>query len=178
MYANLIYFNETPVLTDNEYDLIKEYFENRFPGAPILKEVGAPIPSSLIVRNKVVLPYEMPSMDKIKPDTKALDSWKTKYNGDYVLSCKLDGVSGLYSTESESKTGKLYTRGDGKVGLDISHLIPYLNLPKKNNIVIRGEFIIKKKVFLEKYKKEFANPRNLVSGILLQKKNRSQIGRC
>ena len=170
MYANLIYFNETPVLTDNEYDLIKEYFENRFPGAPILKEVGAPIPSSLIVRNKVVLPYEMPSMDKIKPDTKALDSWKTKYNGDYVLSCKLDGVSGLYSTESESKTGKLYTRGDGKVGLDISHLIPYLNLPKKNNIVIRGEFIIKKKVFLEKYKKEFANPRNLVSGILLQKK--------
>ena len=33
----------------------------------------------------------MASMDKIKPDTGALHSWKSKYNGPYVLSCKLDG---------------------------------------------------------------------------------------
>jgi NAD-dependent DNA ligase len=169
-YANQLYFNETSdsILNDNEYDLIKEYVESRFPCSQVLKEVGASIPA--FCKNKVDLPYEMPSMDKIKPDTKALESWKMRFKSDYVLSCKLDGVSGLYSTEGNNGQGKLYTRGDGKVGLDISHLIPYLNLPKQKNIVIRGEFIIKKKVFLEKYKKEFANPRNLVSGILLQKK--------
>ena len=66
----------------------------------------------------------------------------TKYTGPYVLSCKLDGVSGLYTTEGSEP--KLYTRGDGKVGQDISHLIPYLRLPKTKNIVIRGEFIIPK----------------------------------
>ena len=32
-------------------------------------------------KNKVKLPYEMWSMDKIKPDTNALNKWKEKYNG-------------------------------------------------------------------------------------------------
>jgi NAD-dependent DNA ligase len=84
-----------------------------------------------------------------------------------VLSCKLDGVSGLYTTEGA--TPKLYTRGDGKVGQDISHLIPHLRLPKTKGIVIRGEFIIPKLIFETKYKAKFANPRNMVSGIVNHK---------
>jgi DNA ligase (NAD+) len=106
-------------------------------------------------------------MDKIKPDTNILLSWTKKFQGPYVLSCKLDGVSGLYTTEDQ--TPKLYTRGDGKVGQDVSYLIPYLNLPKNKGIVIRGEFIIKKNVFETKYKNEFANPRNMVAGIINHK---------
>lgn len=85
----------------------------------------------------------MGSMDKRKPDTNELDKWKQKYHGDgYVLSCKLDGVSGLYVTEGEKP--KLYTRGDGKIGQDVSHFIPYLRLPKEKGLAIRGEFIIPK----------------------------------
>jgi NAD-dependent DNA ligase len=90
-----------------------------------------------------------------------------KYSGPFVLSCKLDGVSGMYSTEG--KTPKLYTRGDGNIGQDISHLIPFLKLPKEKGIVVRGEFIIPKETFDEKYKVLFANPRNLVSGIVNSK---------
>ena len=45
----------------------------------------------------------MGSMDKIKPDTDALDKWKKKYKGKYIISGKLDGVSGLYSTENNEK---------------------------------------------------------------------------
>ena len=90
----------------------------------MVKEVGAPVE-----KNKAILPYQMGSMDKIKPDTNEILNWTKKFKGPYVLSCKLDGVSGLYTTEGS--TPKLYTRGDGKVGQDISHLIPYLNLPKK-----------------------------------------------
>jgi NAD-dependent DNA ligase len=107
-------------------------------------------------------------MDKIKPDTQALSNWMNKYKGPYVLSCKLDGVSGLYSTEG--KEPKLYTRGDGKVGQDVSHLIPYLRLPKTKGLVIRGEFIIPKAIFETKFKAKFANPRNMVSGIVIGKK--------
>ena len=110
----------------------------------------------------------MPSMDKIKPDTTVLQSWKAKYPGPYVLSCKLDGVSGMFDTKSGSKS-KLYTRGNGAIGQDISHLIPVLNLPKEKGWVVRGEFIIPKQVFEEKYKSSFANPRNLVSGIINSK---------
>jgi NAD-dependent DNA ligase len=109
----------------------------------------------------------MASMDKIKPDTNALTNWMKKYKGPYVVSCKLDGVSGLYTTEE--KEPKLYTRGDGKIGQDVSYLIPHLRLPKTKGIVIRGEFIIPKKVFETKYSGQFANPRNLVAGIINHK---------
>jgi NAD-dependent DNA ligase len=158
------YHNQTPLLTDSEYDIIKDYFESKYLLEYLLwcKEVGAPVE-----KNKATLPYQMGSMDKIKPDTNELFSWTKKFKGPYVLSCKLDGVSGLYTTEGP--TPKLYTRGDGKVGQDISYLIPYLNLPKNNGLVIRGEFIIQKNVFELKYKDEFANPRNMVAGIINHK---------
>ena len=151
-----------PVMTDNEYDIMHKFIEKKYPKNQSLQEVGA-----VVVKNKVQLPYEMWSMDKIKPDTGILETWSKKYNGPYVLSCKLDGVSGLYTTENNEK--KLYTRGDGKVGQDVSHLIPYLQLPDIQDVVLRGEFIIPKQKFDEKYKEKFANPRNLVAGIVNQK---------
>lgn len=161
--ANDAYYNSNnPLLTDNEFDIIKEYAETKYAQNEVLQQIGAPVS-----RNKVELPFNMPSMDKIKPDTNILDKWKKKYKGPYVLSCKLDGVSGLYTTQGS--TPKLYTRGDGKIGQDISHLIPYLKLPKVKDVVVRGEFIIKKQTFDQKYKHSFANPRNMVSGIINSK---------
>jgi len=155
------YYNEEPLLTDGEYDILKEYVENKYPQNKTVKEVGAPIE---ILKNKATLPYEMASMDKIKPDTNALAQWKKKFSGPYVISGKLDGVSGLYTTEGSS--AKLYTRGNGKVGQDVAHLIPYLQLPTEGGIVVRGEFILPKKVFKEKYSQGYANARNLVAGIV------------
>jgi len=160
--ANKKYYNQTPIMTDNQYDIVKEYIEHKFPNNLATTEIGAEVE-----RNKVKLPYEMASMDKIKPDTNALSNWASKFKGPYVLSCKLDGVSGLYTTKGS--TPKLYTRGNGKVGQDVSHLIPFLRLPKTKDIVIRGEFIIPKEVFENKYKNTFANPRNMVAGIINHK---------
>jgi NAD-dependent DNA ligase len=166
--TNELYRNQEPILTDNQFDILEDFIRNKYPDNKVIKQIGAPIP---VGKNKATLPYEMWSMDKIKPDTKALDNWKAKFGGPYVLSCKLDGVSGLYTTEG--KEPKLYTRGDGKIGQDVSHFIPYLRLPSKKEgsegFVIRGEFIIPKMIFENKYKKDFANPRNLVSGIVNQK---------
>jgi len=171
--ANANYYNEKGgLMTDNEYDIVKEYIEKKYPKNEVIQQIGAPIADR--VKNKVVLPYEMWSMDKIKPDSNALGGWVKKYPGPYVLSCKLDGVSGLYSTEGPSP--KLYTRGDGKVGQDVSFLLASLKLPKEKGIVVRGEFIIPKKVFAEKYAEQFANPRNLVSGIVNSKKADEKTG--
>ena len=151
--------NELPLITDNQYDILEDFIKDKYPKNTVVGKIGAPVE-----KNKVNLPYEMASMDKIKPDTKALASWKSKYSGRYVVSCKLDGVSGMYTTEN--KTFKLYTRGDGKVGQDISHFIPHLNLPKDADIVVRGEFIMSKSVFSKKYADKFANGRNLVAGTI------------
>jgi len=160
--SNKAYFNNIPIMTDNEYDIIKEFIEKKYPNNNIITEIG-----SVVEINKVTLPYSMGSMDKIKPNTSSLNIWCKVYKGPYVLSCKLDGVSGLYTTEGS--IAKLYTRGDGKVGQDISHLIPYLKLPKIKGLVIRGEIIIPKMVFDTKYKSKFANPRNMVAGIINHK---------
>ena len=162
--ANDAYYNKSgQLLTDSEYDIIRDYMERTYPKNEVLTQVGAPVEKS-----KVLLPYNMPSMDKIKPDTNALAAWMVKYPGPYTISCKLDGVSGMYSTEGDAP--KLYTRGNGTVGQDISHLLPKLNLSTEPGYVVRGEFIIPKTVFLEKYKETFANARNLVSGIINSKK--------
>ena len=161
-YANVHYRNLQPIMTDNQYDILEDYISDKYPKNEVIHKIGAPVE-----RNKVTLPYQMGSMDKIKPDTGALANWMAKYRGPYVLSCKLDGVSGLYTTEGSAP--KLYTRGDGKVGQDVSHLIPHLRLPKTKGIVIRGEFIIPKAVFDSKYKTKFANPRNMVAGIINHK---------
>ena len=163
--ANAAYYNETPVLTDNEFDILREFTAKKYPKNEAVCKIGAPIQG----KNKVSLPYEMPSMDKIKPDSGALAGWMAKYTGPYVLSCKLDGVSGLYVCSQKGEY-KLYTRGDGCVGQDISHLISVLRLPKlPQGMAVRGEFILPKTVFAEKYAPEFANARNLVSGIINRK---------
>tara|TARA_B100001063_G_scaffold247259_1_gene291843 strand:- start:6801 stop:8909 length:2109 start_codon:yes stop_codon:yes gene_type:complete len=167
--ARLSYYNDEPLITDNEYDIVKEYMEKKYPTNEETSIIGANVKS-----DKVKLPYFMGSMDKIKPDTNAIERWKLKYKGPYVISAKLDGVSGLYSTENGDI--KLYTRGNGKIGQDISKFIPYMNLPviKNDNnenidIVVRGEFIMKRSNFENNYIDKFSNSRNLISGIINSK---------
>ncbi len=160
--ANKLYYNENPIFNDNEYDIIKEFVEEKYPTNKVLSEIGAPVSK----KEKVTLPYFMGSMDKLKSE-EAVNKWVEKYPSDYIISAKLDGVSGLYSTENGIP--KLYTRGNGKVGQDVTHLIPYLKLPQDLGLTIRGEFIIEKQIFDQFYKAEFANPRNFVSGIINSK---------
>jgi len=152
----------SPIMSDAEYDILDEFIKTKYPNNELIAQIGA-----VVTKNKATLPYEMWSMDKIKPDTNSLTSWMKEYLGDYLISGKLDGVSGLYTTEGAEP--KLYTRGNGKVGQDVSHLIPKLRLPKNKGVVIRGEFIIKKDTFNTKYADKFSNPRNMVAGIVNQK---------
>jgi DNA ligase (NAD+) len=175
-YSNQ-YTNSSNVImmTDNEYDILLDYTANKFPYNAVVKEGHTIISTTSFENTKVQLPYQMWSMDKIKPDTDALLKWTKKYKGQCVLSCKLDGISALYSTETGSP--KLYTRGNGIIGQDISHLIPYLNINKlsspelnSNNLTIRGEIIISKHIFKTKYASQFANPRNFVAGLVNTKK--------
>ena len=153
---------QTITLQDQQYDILREYVEKKHPDAPALQEIGTEIE-----KHKVKLPVNMPSMDKIKPDTNSLPTWKQKYTGPYVISCKLDGVSGLYYAQNGER--KLYTRGNGTIGQDVSHLLKYIDIPNIQNVIVRGEFIISKKNF-EKYKDTTSNMRNMVAGIVNRKK--------
>lgn len=157
--------NDTPLFSDDLFDMIKDYLEEINPNHPILNSIGA-----AVTKDKVELPYFMGSLDKIKNDEKLIEKFKATYPCSYIVSDKLDGNSALYYISKEGKTS-LYTRGDGSIGQDVSHLLPFImNIPKKvqegmHGLAVRGEIIISKKDF-EKVKDKGANARNMVAGIL------------
>lgn len=165
--ANYEYHTKgTPVFSDHIFDLIKEYLEVIAPEHPVLKNIGASTSGK-----KVKLPFYMGSLDKIKNDPKALATYTSKFKGDWVISDKLDGNSGLLCYDG--KTFSLYTRGDGTYGQNISHLIPFLaNTVKFNSqhvpFAVRGELIISRKDFAAIADKG-ANARNTVAGLLNSK---------
>ena len=91
--ANKAYYNTgKPLLEDSEYDKLIDIMKERFPNSDVLNQIGAPIRSEI---EKVKLPYWMGSMDKVKPDSKQLISWLSKYSPPYIISQKLDGLSAL-----------------------------------------------------------------------------------
>lgn len=164
---NKYYCEEDPVLTDSEYDIIREYFLEKYPTNELAVNSGHTTCTLSITKNKVKLPFELWSMDKIKPTTNALHKWTDTYKGPFVISTKLDGISALYVNNS-TEGAKLYTRGNGTFGQDISHLIPYLIKKEYKNTAMRGEIIITKENF-NTYYKTFANARNFVSGVVNKK---------
>ena len=119
--AQHAYHNGLPeTMTDAEYDAAIDRLEEMAPDHPLLKKVGAALPAALAAE-EVELPIPLPSLNKAKPGT--LAKWLAKYPAAaYQVSTKLDGCSALWLPE----TRKLYTRGDGIRGRDISTFVPYM----------------------------------------------------
>jgi NAD-dependent DNA ligase len=164
--SNKQYYNfDNPIMSDEEYDILKDELQNRNPNHKLLKQIGDDTHS----KDKIKLPYFMGSMDKIKPNTGVVDKWILKYKGPYVISDKLDGSSGLLVIKN--KQVKLFTRGNGTIGTDISSITKKINgIPQNDlNIVVRGELIIKKSKF-SNFKDTYSNLRAMING-LVGKKN-------
>lgn len=163
-YASYLYYNyDGGGLTDNSFDAIEYELNKRLKQkGRIYEKIGAdPVPK---IRTK--LPYPMMSLDKLKPESHDLANFlsqtdiQEKFN--MVCSEKLDGVSGMIIYNNDNI--KMYTRGNGDIGGDVSYLQKYIKLPKiKKFIVVRGEFIIPRKIWKEKYSITYSNPRSFVS---------------
>jgi NAD-dependent DNA ligase len=159
------YYSSGPIVSDEEYDLLIDAIRYLEPNNSFFKEIGTDCKQNNIVE----LPFYMGSMDKIK-NSKDIIDWSYKYDGPYYISDKLDGISALL--ELDKKNGnKLYTRGNGLKGNDITPLIKYLNIPQLDAeyVVVRGELIMCKDKF-KKYSGKMANARNLVCGTVNSKK--------
>lgn len=173
--ANLAYRKGDPIISDTEYDLLVEKLEEISPNDELLSEIGIQIDSS----RKEKLPIEMASMNKIKSG-KALNKWVELKNINtsekVVLTPKYDGLS-LCDKEADMKA---WTRGDGTYGQKSDKHYKLINNNNKTGVFdyTYGEVVMSKKTFNEKYSDVFANPRNLVAGLLNKKEPSESLKDC
>jgi NAD-dependent DNA ligase len=164
--ADAYHNGETPLITDQQYDVLIEKLRLLKPNSKVLKNTGAPIRGK-----KVSLPYWMGSMDKVKTEDE-VNKWIKDNKGPYVLSDKLDGASCLLV--KIDGVINMYTRGDGLVGQSIDHLYKMVNMYTEmfeksgDDAVIRGELIMSKENF-EKWAQEKSDARTTVSGVVNSK---------
>ena len=166
--ANEAYRIGKPVMSDSEYDILIEELAEMSPEDELLSVVGHEI---LDETRKARLPIPMASMNKIKTLDEIKDWQRLKLIPNAVeIICtpKYDGLSLCV----DEVIGEAITRGDGLYGqrstehyrlignhLDINNIFSYSY----------GEVIMPKQVFLDKYSNDFANPRNLVAGLINSK---------
>lgn len=172
LYIDDIYYNTGEfVIDDDTYDILHDTLKQR--DIHYTVTVGTKIREC---ENRVELPCWLGSMDKYKPeDESSIKKWMKTFDSSlgFIIEDKLDGVSCLI--QIEKGITRLYTRGDGSVGGDISSISQYIhNIPSKriknSTILVRGELIMKSSTFEQKYNKDYANARNMVTGLIGSKK--------
>ena len=167
-----LYYNRQPAISDEEFDRLVDELERLAPDSPALAEVGAPVVPELTGLPQKRHKIPMGSLDKVPEDR--LELWAKKAGPRFLVQEKLDGIS----MEFEYERGELVdaiTRGDGLTGEVVTfNAVQVQNvarrLPVEFTGSVRGEVICRRSVFLERFASlGFANPRNMVSGMVRKK---------
>ncbi len=185
--ANTAYRLGKSLISDAKYDQLVDELAMLSPDDELLTKVGHTI---LDESRKSKLPIEMASMNKIKTMEDINDWVRLKgisSNELVVMTPKFDGLS-LCVEEFHNKA---WTRGDGEFGqksdehykLIQNHL--YEDIHENGDpfgpiefSYSYGEVMMPKKVFIDKYSSDFANPRNLVGGLINNKEATSPLSDC
>ncbi len=186
-YNKFYYDKDSPIITDQEYDIIKKetieleknhIFLKKY--SSINDSVGFK-PSSKFTKIKHAKPMlslaNAFNLVDVEDFIKKINNYlnNKNLNLSFSLEPKIDGISASL-TYKNGLLVKGLSRGDGTTGEDIlENLQTIKQIPKKitgNNVPkileIRGEVYIGKKDFY-KIKDKFANPRNAAGGSLRQK---------
>ncbi len=107
-----------PLMTDEEYDALEAQVKREDPAAAAELDATGWTPDGDTVR----LPVPLPSLSKGKFGERALERFLATKKGPLVMSDKLDGVSALW----DSHTGRLYNRGNGTLGSDLTAYVPQI----------------------------------------------------
>lgn len=174
--ANDTYRTGYPIMSDSEYDSLVEQLFNLSPNDSFFNTIGHDVSD-----RKMKLPIEMASMNKIKT-LDELSNW-VRLKGInpseiVVLTPKYDGLS-LGVSE---KNNIAFTRGDGEFGQESSEHYKFIgNKINGNDLPFEysyGEVIMPKQKFNDEYADKFANPRNLVAGLMNSKEGFESLSDC
>ena len=188
--ARVAYYNGDPIFADEDYDrmfdslkLLEEQTGYVMSNSPTITVGWEPMEDVKKIDHK----YPLLSLEK----TKQVDDLEKLFKGHSsgaIISFKLDGLTGKIIYDN-GKLESLSTRGDGKVGEDITHLVPAISgipvkVPFNYRAEIIGEIIIKYDDFnklneelKQKGEELYKNPRNLASGTCRLKDPKEAVGR-
>lgn len=177
--AKEAYYNGQEIMSDLEFDELEKSL-----GLSNVGPVGARRNPSYTVEH----PVFMGSLRKIQVHDY---DWKkyfsqvdliVNFDRGVIITPKYDGCSFevlFHHNGKENEIIKASTRGDGEFGKDITPLvkhlftkyggvesIPYTPKTESKLWMVRGEILVHKQIFQEKYTEEFANPRAFVSGTI------------
>ena len=172
-YHNRKYWIEaSPEISDPEFDRLVEALKEKDPEHPVLAAVGpagADAETFDAETEKIAHDPPMLSLDKCY-DEETLLKWYDKFEGSAVATPKIDGVAATIRYNSGGQLEVAATRGTGDVGEVISEApVRIENLPATiddGDLEVRGEAVMPLQVFQERFKHEYANPRNLTAGAL------------
>jgi DNA ligase (NAD+) len=167
--ANIAYRTGNAIMSDKDYDEMVDLLFSYDPENDFFSKVGLEV---IDETRKSKLPIDMASMNKIKT-IEDIQNWLRlkgiSRNAEIVCTPKYDGLS-LCHDEINTNT---WTRGDGEFGQKSDEhyklIQNHLSLKSDPFLYTYGEVIMPKQVFTDKYSAEFANPRNLVAGLLNSK---------
>lgn len=168
------YYEGKEEISDNEFDELIDLLRKMDPESEVLKLVGWGFDIDSVSGDKVKHKYQLVgSLEKAREVSQIS---KSIISNEYILSAKLDGLSGV-AYYTDGKLVKAVTRGDGKIGIDVTDkfkVISKSDLRGSNfSGAIRGEFVIRNKDW-EKIRE--SNPdaksiRNYAAGII----NRNEV---
>jgi len=175
--ANEAYRNGNAIMSDSDYDKLIDQLKELNSDDELLSLVGIQIVDE---SRKTRLPIEMASMNKIKTMEDINDWSRLKSISKstlVVITPKYDGLS-LCVDET---TNSAFTRGDGQFGQKSNEHYKLMSNKLKSSDKVQytyGEVMMSKKTFNDKYAKDFANPRNLVAGLLNSKEANDSLKDC
>lgn len=175
--AREAYYLLDPIISDLEFDALKERLKELDPFHEEIAAVGAETPSDS-PWEKVAHEIPMGSLDKVNAKEEFLEWAKKTGAAEFLFTYKIDGSS-LEIVYENGKLQRCVTRGDGNIGEDVTlNTVKIPDIPRtvniKEKIIVRGEVVMMKQVFEEKYAEKYANPRNTAAGKIRDKKNKGE----
>ena len=173
-YHSDLYYNQAKTeISDADFDTLWDELKGLNPQHPQLQRVGAEVDPGTV---KVDHMFPMRSLNKGVNDEDIAHFVKESSleSTRFISQPKLDG-SALSLEYRKGRLVRAATRGNGNRGEDVTknarkvENVPH-TLGVEVDMHIRGEVVMKKSVFEEKYRNISPNPRNLAAGALRQKK--------
>lgn len=170
------YYNGESLLSDTEFDSLEDRLKELDPGNEYFNLVGAPFKQG----SKILHLTRMKSMQKAKT-YEEVQKWQKKIGFLNTFAyISLPKIDGLAITVKYNNGNLVYcaTRGDGNVGMDVTHIVPFIDDIKETISFTKEEIEIRGEIYLPKdtpYDTKGKALRNNASGLLNRKTDKQDL---